>query len=329
MPADYKKLHRLLEMITLMQNGTAGNAAALAERYGVQERTVYRDLGVIKALNIPVFQDGDSGSYRIRGDFYLPPMQLTPDEGLALVLLAQEVAAADQIPFTRPAVKAIEKLRGRLPQAVLEDLDAVDGRMSIKLAPSAPGDSATDVFAVVQDAIQRGRVLECQYESLSQIPGEEPEWFELHPYALHFSQRAWYVVGHHDGRGEVRNLRLTRFVAIDIGGASFQVPGDFSMNAHLGDAWLLIRGDTRYDVKIRFSPGFADTIAETRWHRTMEVEDQEDGSLLFTCSVEGLDEIVWWVLSMGPNAEVIEPPELRQRVKELSRQTAELYGVDA
>jgi len=316
-------------MITLMQSGTAGNAAALAERYGVEERTVYRDLGVIKALNIPVYQENAGDSYRIRGDFYLPPVQLTPDEGLALVLLAQEIADTEQVPFTRPAMKAIEKLRGRLPRAVLDDLNALGGRMSIKLAPTAPGDTATDVFAIVQDAIQRGLVLECQYESLSQDPGQEPEWFELHPYALHFSQRAWYVVGHHGGRGEVRNLRLTRFVAIDIGDKTYEVPNGFSMESHLGDAWLLIRGDTRYDVKIRFSPEFADTIAETHWHRTMEAQELDDGGLLFTCSVEGLDEIVWWVLSMGPNTEVIEPAELRQRVKELSRQTADLYDEDA
>jgi hypothetical protein len=41
--------------------------------------------------------------------------------------------------------------------------------------------------------------------------------------------------------------------------------------------------------------------------------------------VDGLDEIVWWVLGYGPGATVIEPPELIERVRELAHATAERY----
>ncbi len=40
--------------------------------------------------------------------------------------------------------------------------------------------------------------------------------------------------------------------------------------------------------------------------------------MIFRCKVDGLDEIVWWILSMGPHCVVNKPPELADRVGELA-----------
>jgi hypothetical protein len=54
---------------------------------------------------------------------------------------------------------------------------------------------------------------------------------------------------------------------------------------------------------------FAETIADTHWHSTQQIEWLEDKSIRFQCQVDGLEEIVWWVLSMGPYYQVESPPE--------------------
>jgi len=71
---------------------------------------------------------------------------------------------------------------------------------------------------------------------------------------------------------------------------------------------------------------FAQTMADTRWHPTQEIEEHPDGSSTFRCTVDGLDEIVWWVLSMGPHCVVKSPPELAQRVRDLADRTAANYA---
>ena len=53
---------------------------------------------------------------------------------------------------------------------------------------------------------------------------------------------------------------------------------------------------------------------------------QADRSLIFRCTVDGLDEIVWWVLSMGPHCTVRKPVELRDLVAEMASRTANLYA---
>jgi predicted DNA-binding transcriptional regulator YafY len=55
------------------------------------------------------------------------------------------------------------------------------------------------------------------------------------------------------------------------------------------------------------------------------VDWHDDGSITFRCKVDGLDEIVWWVLSMGPHCTVVHPKELADRVCQLAEQTLQRY----
>ena len=103
------------------------------------------------------------------------------------------------------------------------------------------------------------------------------------------------------------------------------IPKSFSLEKHLGNAWRMIRGDKSHEVELWFDPHFADTVSDTHWHRTQEIDWNEDGSITFTCKVDGLDEIVWWVLSMGPHCVVKKPKELAEHVKQLGLAIAENY----
>ena len=87
----------------------------------------------------------------------------------------------------------------------------------------------------------------------------------------------------------------------------------------------MIRGSDRHAVELWFSPEFAETIADTHWHSTQRIDWQDDGSILFHCEVDGLDEIVWWILGMGPHCVVRKPKALVQRVRALTEQAAALY----
>ncbi len=99
------------------------------------------------------------------------------------------------------------------------------------------------------------------------------------------------------------------------------------LHTDLGNAWRMIRGDVTYRVAVRFDLPFADAASETRWHPTQEEEwDHTAGTVTLRFTVEGLNEIVWWVLSYGPGVTVLEPPELIEKVRELLRASAERYA---
>lgn len=320
----YTRVHRLLRIITLIQGAARSwTAAALAEACGVEERTIYRDLTELEGVGIPVRFDRSSGGYRLPPEFFLPPIQLSIDESLALAALCEQVAGAGQIAGLEPAWRALTKLTAALPAAVRDELSERRGDLRLQLAASEDPLSSADVFERVRAAIADRTVLDCLYEA-ADAEGQ-PERFDFHPYTLLFSVRAWYAVGHHAARGSLRTLKLSRFAALRPTDRTFSIPDNFSLESYLGNAWRMIRGETTYAVELEFDADVAAGIGETRWHATQEIEPRPDGSILMRCTVDGLDEIVWWVLSMGPSCRVLRPAALAERVAELAARTAALY----
>ncbi|MGC4033503.1 MAG: WYL domain-containing protein [Tepidisphaeraceae bacterium] len=247
----------------------------------------------------------------------MPPVELTFEEAMSVVALLEEVGDGVQVPYLSAASKAAEKLRAQLPAAVFEAVDEFAGGLHIDLARSSADDSARDVYDDVRQALTECRVLRCRYDSPKR-PNEADDEFEFHPYALWFCQRTWYAVGHHGGRGAVRRLKLNRFLSMYPTDRTFAIPPDFDLHDDLGLAWRMIRGQPRCRVRVRFDPPFADAASETRWHPTQEEEWDDNGRVTLSFTVDGLDEIVWWVLGYGPGATVLEPVELIQRIRDLA-----------
>jgi predicted DNA-binding transcriptional regulator YafY len=322
-------LHRLLKMITLLQSAPGWTAKKLAAEFAIQERTIFRDIKKLQGCGVPIEhmrgRGGDMGGYRIQREFFLQPLQLTAEEALALTALAESVAARDQIAFLKPAHRAVAKIQAQLPPGILSSIDTVRPSVVIHTAASSAGDDYADVYDKIQAAIQAQRIVQCEYESVGK--SDEPsEPFLFEPYALFFGVRAWYAVGKHRRHGQVRTLKLSRFGRVQITDEKYHIPASFSMEKHLGNAWGMVKGKDSFDVIVEFSGSMQETVAETRWHRTQQVDfDPARGVTRLTFQVDGLDEIVWWVLGMGPDCKVIQPAQLADRVRQLALDTASQY----
>ena len=329
MPADYGRIHRLLKILMLIQGQNDWTAKRLALECKTTERSIYRDLKMLQGAGVPYFFDKESGGYAVRRDFFMPAVSLTLEESLALVALAEQVGGGEQVPFTKAASKGIAKIRCNLPPVVQQELQKIDDLVAIQLSPVNPPEGMSDVYEIVRAALAGRTVLNCQYDSLGSSAaagGKKGDGtFLFKPYTLLFSQRAWYTIGHHGGRGEVRCLKLNRFSQCQLTEKTFEIPNGFTVGKHLGNAWRMIRGKKTYEVELHFDAEFAETVADTHWHATQETIWQDDNSMIFRCKVDGLDEIVWWILSMGPHCVVKEPAELAERVRELGAGIAKQY----
>lgn len=320
---EYVRVHRLLRIMTLIQNQDGWDAKALARECKVGERTIFRDMEMLEGAGIPYYFDQDRRGFRIRRDFFMQPIQLTLEEALAIVALGEHIGGpSHQMSFMQPAARAVAKIRGQLPDRLRREMEKVDHHMAIRIGHTAVEDEAEDVYIAMQQAVSEHLAIECEYESIGKEPGKR---FILHPYTLFFSKRAWYVIGHHSRHGNVRCLKIARFLHVKLTERTFTPPRGFSLPRYLGNAWWMIRGKRRYKVELRFDAEFADNIGSTHWHKTQDVQWHEDGSITFCCKVDGLDEIVWWVLSMGPHCMVVQPKELARRVCDLAEKTLGRY----
>ena len=97
------------------------------------------------------------------------------------------------------------------------------------------------------------------------------------------------------------------------------------IDKYFGNAWGVFRGKDSYDVEIEFTKEAANLVTETRWHKTQEVTRHPDGGASLSFRVDGLDEILWWVLGWSGRAKVIKPENLRKMVIEKLQHALEMY----
>jgi proteasome accessory factor B len=107
---------------------------------------------------------------------------------------------------------------------------------------------------------------------------------------------------------------------------TYAIPHGFSVERFLRNAWHLIPepGPDR-EVLVRFGRQVAQNVAEVTWHKTQQLEFNADGTLDFRVTVSGLNEISWWILGYGDQAEALEPPELRKIIAERANRMAKMY----
>ena len=301
-----------MRLVEHLQSGRPFTSAQLAEFCGVTRRTIFRDLKTLQNSGVAVLYDNEKQGYWLSGPAYLPPTDLTLPETLALLLVSHELGEArgglQHLAAARTAsLKLLSNLPGQLRTHVGETLEAVD----IRLPQAATRDRTH--FDRMLEAVRARRRTRIVYDSIAD--GKKIQTL-LSPYRLFFRHRNWYVIGRSSLHRSVRTFHLGRFVDSQLVEEHYDVPPRFSLDRYLGNAWGVIRDPHTVHVLVRFQPLVARNVMESQWHRTQRMEWNADGTLDFHADVDGLREIQWWILGYGDQAEAIEPPELRDIVKQ-------------
>ncbi len=308
------RLSRLLRLMAVLQSGRMLNADQLAEDLSVSRRTVFRDIQALNEAGLTVLFDERREGYFLPTPWRLPVEPLTAAEAVSLLVVCQEICRADGgMPFHQAAQSAARKISQGLPPALQEFAQETVEGLTIRLDPVNPLTEARVHYEVLLEAWIQRRQVRIEYESASERVTLSTL---LAPYRLLFSRRSWYVIGRSSRDRAVRTYNIGRITGIQLMDGNYRVPKNFRLDRYLGDAWHLIRDTAnRHTVEIRFLPLVARNVAEVCWHRTQVCEWLPDGSLRYTVTVDGLSEIAWWILGYGDQAEVISPPELRERIR--------------
>lgn len=295
----------------------------MAQECGVSRRTIFRDLDLLRSSGVPLCYDEDQQQYHIAGNNYLPPTNFTPEEALALIVLCHEMGDRAGLPFFNPARSAAVKLESALPGRLRDQLREVINSLRIQPLPKNPLVGKRPVYDQLLEAIAKRHSVRLRYRSLNE--GEEIRT-KLNPYQLFFSRRSWYVAGRSSLHRATRTFNLGRIAEIEILDDRYQIPRGFSIERFLRNAWHLIPepGPDR-DVVIRFGKMVAQNVSEVIWHKTQQLTFNKDGTLDFQVTVSGLNEISWWILGYGDQAEVLKPLELRRLIAQRVDRMATIY----
>jgi len=316
------RIYRLLRLITMLQSGRNWTVDELARELEVSRRTVFRDLNVLEMAHIPYYYDREEGSYRINDHFFLPPLNVTVPEALAMLVAARRTFSSSVLPMARAGERAAMKLESVLPAAIRSHLGNVLDRVSVHPPPAARHAGLDDVFDRLVSAIAARRLCRLVYISFYE---RKQITVTVEPLALRFVGRAWYLVAWSRRHRQERTFKLVRIKKLTETDEEFAPRGGVDDHP-FGDAWSMIPEGELHDVHLRFTPTVAGNVAEVNWHRSQRVEWRDDGSIDFHVRVDGLGEITWWILGYGDQVKVLAPRALARRVGSVARETARQYA---
>jgi len=321
---NLSRIRRLVQLIGLLQLGKGQNADSLSQGCGVSRRTIFRDLEILRLAGVPLVLDDEQGRYRIPSSYYLPPTNFTAEEALAVMVLCYELGDDSRLPFCGAARSAALKLESSLPSPLREQVRETAPGVRIQLQPRNPLDNLQSVYQQLLECIAARSAVRIAYDSFAE---GQCLTTQLSPYRLLFSRHSWYVIGRSSIHREVRTFNVGRIQSLQLLDETFQVPRGFSVERYLGNAWHLIpEAGPDHEVLVRFQPLVARNVAEVVWHKTQRTQFSADGTLDFRVTVSGLNEISWWILGYGDQAEALEPATLRQLIADRAARMLARYN---
>ena len=110
---DTKRLSRLTAILTQLQTKRILTSTALAEKFGVTVRTIYRDIRTLEDAGVPIFVEEGKGYSLIEG-YRIPPVMFTEGQANALILAEQLVLKNKDASFVKDFSEAIDKIKAVL-----------------------------------------------------------------------------------------------------------------------------------------------------------------------------------------------------------------------
>jgi predicted DNA-binding transcriptional regulator YafY len=131
------------------------------------------------------------------------------------------------------------------------------------------------------------------------------------------------VLDRSDFQKDIRNFKISRIKELNMSNKRFFEDNEFDIGEHFGRVWSIVPENKIYNVKLRFTAIVAFDVAAVQWHRTQKVTFEDDGSVILEFRVDGLNEIIWWILSYGDRVQVLAPKILREKITEIAQHVAE------
>ena len=302
-----RPIARVLALLELLQSGGVRTVAELAQRLEVDERTVRRYVDHLLDLDVPVESvRGRYGGYRLAPGYRMPPLMLTDDEALAVLLgllIGPRTGTASET--------ATAKIRRVLPAHLATRLDALLGALAFTKPVDAPPTPEASVLLALADAVTHHRPVSLRYTSADGRRSERT----LHPFGLVTHSGRWYVVGADPSIGERRTFRLDRIASART------VPGAFTPPESFDPAEQLLTGlataPYRHEVTVRIE-GTVEQIRTRLPASVALVEPDAEGWCRVELRAERLDWLPGVLASLDLPFVVERPDELRDLVAALA-----------
>ncbi|WP_138335112.1 MULTISPECIES: YafY family protein [Streptococcus] len=299
------KNNRLFKILYYVLEKGKVTANELAEKYEVSIRTIYRDIDVLSSAGIPIYAtQGKGGGIEIADDFVLKKSFLSENEQEQILI----------------ALKGLELTNKEYENELLTKLTALfktknTNWIEVDFTNWQRSKSYDELFKDIKSAIINKNIVSFTYFSSNKKETSR----EVKPIRLLFKGWDWYVYAFCLSRNDFRYFKLSRIKEFEILSNTFE--DDFDN--------IVLKKEMEYEetvfVKVKFDRKMAFRVYD---EVSSAIEEDEDGNLYATVELPNNYNLYNYIFSYGDTAEVLEPKEIRDKIKNIINFMDKKYKYD-
>ena len=307
---------RTLRLLSLLQTHRYWPGSDLADRLGVSERTLRRDVDRLRELGYPVDASrGVAGGYQLRSGTAMPPLLLDDEEAVAIAVGLRTAAGGAVEGIEETSVRALTKVIQVMPPRLRRRVEALRTYTVPGVFSGGPTVDA-EALAVIASTCRDDERLRFDYTAR----GREQTSRLVEPHRLVSLGRRWYLVAWDVERGDWRTFRVDRLTNPQPTGARFRQRDLPAEDAAAFVRQRQIERPHRYTIEVVVRAPEAAVRNAFGREADVAVLDPE------TCRVVIRSDYLEWPIAslgwLGAEFEVVGPPEFVDAV----RRTGERYA---
>jgi predicted DNA-binding transcriptional regulator YafY len=319
---------RLVNLLLLLQSRGGLTARELARELEVSVRTIHRDVEELSTAGVPIFAErGPLGGIRLVDGYRTRLTGMTADEAEALFLSGLPGPAA-QLGLGTVVAAAQLKVMAALPPELRSRASRLVQRFHLDPAGWFQVSEPVPHLATLATAVWESRAVAIAYRR-----GDEVVERTIGPVGIVLKGGIWYVIALVDG--QIRTYRASRVAEATPLDEAVERPEEFDLAAYWAESSAAYERDAAtvtVDVRIaedrlwRVRSVFGEAAVEAA---ERSIDPDRPGQVRLRMTLSYPDEVPGLLLAVGPNLEVIEPVDIRERVIRLAELVAARYRESA
>jgi len=328
---------RLLKIIMYLETSPEGLTVKeienrlISDGIEISERTIYRDLEVIQGAHFPMVVDEDKSSLAperrwkfARVTALTEKIHFANHEIFALYLARESLKSLSSSPLMKDILNMTDKLEKALGPGVEKELRNLSDYVAYKATATWQTGVSQEILDTVYQACWDGVVIELTYRSKSGQFMDQIKLRRLGPETLYFAGGGGYLIAKDLTDNKVKTYSLNRIIEANYTEEEYQSTG-FKIEDYIKDNFGILSSGTPAQIELFITDPIASYVSERRWHDSQQIT-RVDRGIQFRMYVNINDELIRWILGLGPAAKVISPLSLAQSVQDAAEAISQHYA---
>lgn len=277
---------------------------------GAQKRTIDRDIDELSQNYAILEEERGNKTYYKASKFNMKNVDLTVSDMLALSFMKRVMKTYQNSLVGKDAVNILEKIEqgtGQLNQELIANLSDT---LLLEDEAVVDGVIVPEYEKLIRNAIDCKNIVEIEYMDWKT---QKTTTRRIHPLRLKMIEKRISVEAFCELRNEIRTFRLSRMKKVSVMEEKFNM--DEKHINETNSSFIHMSGNQVCDIQLQFIGDTAKYIKEYECDKADKIIDIDDG-IIFEKKAAITDEVIRFVLSFGKNAKVLEPKELKERVRQ-------------